>query len=70
LAATEWQMRATMLLPFAKLAIFPATTRHIIAKKVAYQCHPTFIFATTWKFRATIMAFNAKKVAYQCHPTI
>jgi hypothetical protein len=31
LAATEWQMRATTLPPFAKLAIFPATTRHIIA---------------------------------------
>jgi len=37
LPATAWQFRATIVA--------------FNAKKVAYQCHPTFIFATTWQIR-------------------
>jgi hypothetical protein len=43
-------------------------------QKVAYQCHSTFISATTWKIPATIVAYQCQKggismplYIYFCH---
>jgi len=56
--ATVWHIRATTLPPFAKLANFAATIVAFNAKKVAYQCHPTLIFATCWQISSIFLLQN------------
>ncbi|MCX7880884.1 MAG: hypothetical protein N2517_09530, partial [Ignavibacteria bacterium] len=41
---------------------FRATIVTFNAKKVAYQCHPTFIFATCWQISSIFLLQNCHRL--------